>query len=145
MIDAKIYFTDFLKEKNLNMTHQREIILDTFLSIEDHLSVDELTMYVRKKDPAVGNATVFRTLKLFVDAGIAQEVTFGLERVRYEHKYGHSHHDHLVCSVCGKCIEAVDPRIEILQKELCTKYEFELVEHKLEIFGICKECNQSKQ
>ena len=135
-------FIDFLRDKNLQLTKQREEILRCFLSTDKHLSVEELYSLVRKKDPKVGQTTVFRTLKRFGEADIAKEVDFGDGVKRYEVKYGHEHHDHLVCTKCGKFIEAVDGRIEELQEKLCKKFGFISKSHRLEIFGICKKCKK---
>jgi len=133
-------FVDFLKGQELKLTKQREEILQTFLKTDKHVSVEDLYDIVRAKDPAIGQATVFRTLKLLCEAGIAGEVDLGDKRARYEHKYGHQHHDHLICVKCGKSIEAVEPEIEKLQEALCKKFGFLPKSHKLDIFGLCKKC-----
>ena len=133
-------FIDFLKKKNLKLTDQRREILKIFLGTNRHLSVENLYNIVKKKDPSIGQATVFRTLKLLCEADIAKEVDFGDKKIRYEHKYGHKHHDHFICVECGIFIEAMDPKIERLQEELCKKIGFLAQRHKMEIFGICKNC-----
>lgn len=134
-------FVEFLKHKGLNLTHQREEILNLFLKTDRHLSVDELYAIVKKRDPDIGQATVFRTLKLISEAGIADEVDLG-DKKRYEHKYGHSHHDHLVCVKCGALIEAVEPEIERLQERLCKRFGFLPQRHKLQIAGLCRKCRK---
>lgn len=133
-------FIDFLKKKDLKLTNQRGEILETFIKTEKHLTVEELYNIIKRKDPNVGQATVFRTLKLICEAGIAREVDLGDKKIRYEHKYGHQHHDHLVCVKCGRSIEVMDPEIERLQSRLCKKFGFISQKHKMEIFGICKRC-----
>lgn len=138
-------FSDFLKHKKLKFTRQRVEILRSFLNTDRHLSVEELYYIVKKRNSAIGQATVFRTLKLLAEAGIADEVDLGDKKVRYEHKYGHTHHDHLVCIQCGRFIEVVEPRIEKLQDSLCKKFEFSLQKHKLDIYGICRECRLKKK
>lgn len=140
MIKEQNVFIDFLKKKSLKLTSQRQIILRIFLATEKHISVEELYDIVKKKDSGIGLATVFRTLKLLRDAGIAKEVDLGDKKTRYEHKYGHEHHDHIICVRCGKFIEVVDPEIESLQEKLCKKIGFLAEKHKMEIFGICKKC-----
>ena len=135
-------FVDFLKRKNLKLTSQREEILRYFLKIDRHLTVEDLYNVVKKKDPNIGQATVFRTLKLLCEAGLAGEVDFGDKKIRYEHKYGHQHHDHLICVKCGKFIEVTQPEIEKLQDKLCKKFNFSPTWHKMEIFGICKRCKK---
>ncbi|MFH1854704.1 MAG: Fur family transcriptional regulator [Candidatus Omnitrophota bacterium] len=137
-------FIEYLKRKDLKLTEQRKEILNTFLKIDKHLSVEELYDIAKKKDPSIGQATVFRTLKLLCDADIAKEVDLGDGKVRYEHKYGHEHHDHLICTKCGRFIEAVDLKIERLQEELCRQRGFAPKRHKMEIFGICQDCRKKK-
>ena len=133
-------FRDFLKKKNLKLTDQREEILKMFLKTDKHLSVEDLYHIAKKRDSGIGHATVFRTLKLLCEAGLANRVDLGGKEIRYEHKYGHRHHDHLVCVECGKFIEAVDQDIEKLQDKLCKKFGFLAQHHKMDIFGVCKQC-----
>ena len=133
-------FIDYLKKKDLKLTGQRKIILDVFLKTERHLSVEDLYNIAKKKDSSIGQATVFRTLKLLREVDIAKEIDLGDGKTRYEHKYGHEHHDHLVCLECGRFIEAVDSRIEKLQGALCRKHGFMPQRHKMQIFGVCKKC-----
>ena len=137
-------FIDFLKKKDLKLTDQRNKILDIFLKIDGHLSAEDLYDIVKKKDPGIGQATVFRTLKLLREADIAKEVDLGDKKVRYEHKYGHQHHDHLVCVKCGRFIEAVDSKIEELQEKLCKRFGFLPQRHKMEIFGVCRQCRKGR-
>ena len=133
-------FIDFLRKKKLKLTKQREEVLSVFLNTDRHLSVEDLYNIVKKKDPSIGQVTVFRTLKLLSEADIAKEVNFGDKKIRYEHKYGHQHHDHLICTECGRFIEAVDPEIEKLQNSLCRKFGFTPKNHRMQIFGLCKKC-----
>jgi len=133
-------FIDFLQSKHLKLTSQREEILNYFLKTDRHLTVEDLYDVVKKKDPNIGQATVFRTLKLLREAGLANEVDFGDKKVRYEHKYGREHHGHLICLNCGESIEIIYPEIEKLQNALCRKFKFSPQRHKMEIFGICKDC-----
>ena len=133
-------FIEFLKSKNLSLTKQRMKILNAFLRIEGHVCAEELYDIIKKDNPEIGLATVFRCLKLLSQADIAQEIDFGDKIIRYEHKYGHQHHDHLICEECGDCIEVVDLRIERIQEELCKKENFLPQDHRLEIFGLCQKC-----
>ena len=118
-------------------------ILKAFLNTERHVTTEELYNLVKKKAPNIGHATVFRALKLMSEADLARRVDFGARITRFEHKFGHSHHDHLVCLECGKCIEAVDPEIEKLQRRLAKRFYFESTSHKMEIFGVCKDCRKN--
>ena len=140
--NASGIFIKFLKDRNLNLTSQREEILHVLLRTKRHLSVDEFYAIIRKKDPRIGHTTVFRTLKLLCEAGIAKEVDLGDRVVRYELKHGHQHHDHLVCTRCGSYVEAMDPKIERLQEKLCHKFNFLAERHRMEVFGICNKCRK---
>lgn len=143
MLKEKDVFIGFLNNKGLKFTSQRKLILDAFLKNEEHPSVDDLFSQVRKEDKTIGYATVHRTLKLIEEAGLAREVGFDDKRKRFEHLFGHKHHDHLVCIECGKTIEVFDPKIEKLQENMAAKHGFTLSNHKMEIFGICGECNKN--
>ncbi|MGD2080333.1 MAG: transcriptional repressor [Nitrospirota bacterium] len=138
--DAKARFEQFLEEKGLRMTPQRSLIADVFLRTERHMSSEDLYALVKRKDRSIGQATVYRTLKLLSESGIAREVDFGEGVTRYEHEYGHEHHDHLICERCRRSIEVVDPRIEELQEKLARDHGFVMTRHKLDMFGICSKC-----
>ncbi|CCO23056.1 Fur family transcriptional regulator [Maridesulfovibrio hydrothermalis] len=142
---AQDIFTEYLSKQRLKMTPQRRTILDVFLNEEGHISSEELYNLIRKEDSSIGQATVYRTLKLLAESGIAKTVDFNDGVIRYEHKYGHEHHDHLVCECCGKTIEAVDHEIEHLQKELAKKHGFVLTHHEMYLFGVCKECQEKSE
>jgi Fur family ferric uptake transcriptional regulator len=130
----------YIAEKGIRNSSARESILNVFLHTERHVSAAELFELVRKKHPTIGIATVYRTVKLLCGAGLAEEIDFGDGMVRYEHKHGHEHHDHLICTKCGRFIEAFDPTIEELQKRLADKHGFQPLGHSLRITGYCKEC-----
>jgi Fur family ferric uptake transcriptional regulator len=130
----------YIKEKGLRRTPQRETVLEVFLSAEHHITLDELYKRVRRKDASIGHTTVYRTMRLLIDAGLCNEMDFGDGISRYEHAYEHGHHDHLICTRCGSCIEAGDPEIEKLQEKLATRFGFRPERHKLQIYGRCKEC-----
>lgn len=132
----------FIKEKGLRHTPQREDVLKVFLAVEKHVSADELHKLVRKKHPAIGYTTVYRTLKLLAEAGLCDETDFGDGIARFEHKYDHGHHDHLICTKCGGYTEVVKPKIEELQEKLAKEKRFIPVRHKLQIFGICGKCSK---
>ncbi|MDA8157426.1 MAG: Fur family transcriptional regulator [Actinomycetota bacterium] len=138
-------FHDFIAAKGFKMTSQRMHILDVFLKKEGHLSPEELYSIVKTKYPSIGRATVYRVLKLLKEAGLANQVDFGDGYSRYEHKYGHAHHDHLICVSCGKAIEVVDEEIEKLQEKLAARYGFALEGHKMDLFGLCPSCLKKKK
>jgi Fur family ferric uptake transcriptional regulator len=137
---AKDIFQDYIKEKGLHNSRQREAILEVFLSADKHITIEELVNLVKNKYPEIGYATVDRNLKLMVECGLADEIKIGKQKTRYEQKIGHEHHDHLVCIKCGRFIEVRDDKIEKLQDKLAAANDFIPVRHKLEIYGICKEC-----
>ena len=133
---------EFIRQKGLRYTPQREEILKTFLSVEKHLSTEELYRIVKKKDPNIGYVTVYRTMKLLEETGLCDEVDFGDGISRFEHRYGHGHHDHLVCVKCGSYTEVVKPKLEELQEKLAQAKHFTPLRHKLQIFGTCSKCSE---
>jgi len=133
-------FDEHVKKTGLKQSEQRRDILFAFLETERHLTADELHGLVKKKNPSIGAATVYRTLKLLRECGLCSEFKLNDGTTRYEHLYGHEHHDHLVCTSCGALIEVVDPEIEKLQEKLAAQHGFSISTHKLEIYGICGKC-----
>ncbi len=142
MREAEKVFINYLAEHNLKWTRQREEILHLFLKVEKHLTIDDFYQMVRRKNDRIGYATVYRTLKLICDSGLARQVDFGEGKVRFEHKYAHEHHDHLVCTRCGKFIEIKSLKIERLQNKLAEEHCFEPSWHKMQIFGTCEGCRK---
>ena len=143
-VDAREQFERFVKKKGLRHTSQRVAILDTFLNTERHLSVQELHDLVRRKDKAIGYATVARTVRLMVEAGISRQVDFGDGVQRFEHKYGHDHHDHLICTRCGRFVEIYSDALEKLQEDLVSRHGYIQQYHKLDIFGSCPKCGAKR-
>ncbi len=135
-------FRDFITQKGLKSTRQRDIILDAFLSSERHMSIEDLYLKLRAKHPSIGYATVYRTLKLFAESGIAREIHFGDGQTRYEHVAEGEHHDHLVCTHCGAIAEFENETIEKLQDEVAKSHDFVIETHKLELYGICAKCRK---
>lgn len=144
MKSGREVFEDYLIKRHLRGTPQRGMILDAFLRREEHLSAEQLYDMVKKRDPSIGQATVYRVLKLMVEAGLAREVDFGDNVMRYEHCYNHPHHDHLVCRGCGKTVEVVDSVIEELQKRVAESFGFELTDHEMYLYGLCESCRKKK-
>lgn len=135
-------FEDYLVTKGLKHSRQRKGVLDIFLSIDRHLTAEELYGIVRKKYPSVGYATIYRTLKLLCGCGLCRELRFEDGTSRYEHLYGHQHHDHLICTKCGRFVEVVDPEIERLQERMAKLHGFYSERHRMELYGICKKCKK---
>ena len=123
--------------KGVKLTGQRKIIARVMSEAEDHPDVDELYKRVTKIDSKISIATVYRTVKLFEEAGILAKHDFKGGKARFE-EISESHHDHLIDVKTGEIIEFVDDEIEKLQKKVAEKYGYELVDHKLELYGIKK-------
>jgi len=132
-----------IQKRGLKRTDQRDLILDIFLRTEEHLSSEDLYRLVQKDDPSIGQTTVYRTLKLLTEAGLAREVRFGDGRTHYEHNYKHQHHDHMICSQCGRIIEFFSAELEAIQDAMAAKHRFEVTQHLLRIIGVCAECRRA--
>lgn len=135
-------FEDALSAKNLKHSHQRKEILSIFLATDKHLTADELYRMVKKRYPSLGYATVYRTLKLLCECGLSRELKLEDGTTRYEHLYGHKHHDHLICTKCGSFVEVMDPEIERLQEKLFKSKGFCPQRHRMELYGICRDCKK---
>lgn len=126
----------YLVANSLNITTQREAIVDQFLRCQDHVSIDELLARVRKRHQRVGYATVYRTLKLLVESGLASERQFGDGQARYE--VAGDHHDHLICTKCGLILEFEDDEIERLQERIAARLgDFAVIRHRHELYAQC--------
>ena len=140
-ISAEMHvFLDYLEQKKLKLTPHRELILENFVENEGHRSVEDIYRVVREKDPRIGYTTVYRTMKLLADCGLAREVDLADGITRYEHLYNHEHHDHMICMECGTSIEFLNPEIESLQDAASEQLGFKVFDHKLQIYGVCKDC-----
>jgi len=129
----------YLARHHLKRSRQREAILDAFVKAGHHVSVEDLLKIVRRRHPEVGRTTIYRTLKLFQEAGLASELLFGAE-ARFEPVWNRDHHDHFVCVSCGAIVEFQSPEIERLQDEIATGIGFEVHGHRHHIFGRCRKC-----
>ena len=123
--------------KGVKLTDQRKVIAKVMSESNDHPNVDELYNRVSKIDSKISIATVYRTVKLFEEAGILAKHEFKGGKARYE-EMNESHHDHLIDVKTGEIIEFVNDEIEKLQKKVADEYGYELVDHKLELYGIKK-------
>jgi len=142
--EEKVIFLEHLKTAGFKRTAQRELILDVFLRTEGHSSAEDLYGLVKAEDPSVGFTTVYRTLKLLAECGLAREERLGDGLRRYEHHYKHPHHDHLICTECNELIEFYSEIIEKKQDEIAAQFSFRPTHHSLRIFGVCAEC-QAKE
>ena len=135
----------YMLKKGLRSTDQRRLIIETFFRSETHVSIEELLAQVRARDPRVGYATVYRTLKLLAECGVANERRFGDGLTRYELADDATHHDHLICVECGDIVEFEEPRIEDLQDRVASKHGYLLRSHKHELYGICPRCQAKRR
>lgn len=126
---------DRCEEKGLRMTGQRRVIAGVLEGSDDHPDAEVLYARACKVDPRISLATVYRTVKLFEEAGIVEKVEFGDGRARYEDAE-RAHHDHLIDLSTGRVIEFVDPEIEELQDRIAKKLGYRLKGHRLELFGV---------
>jgi len=129
---------EHLSKHQLKLTRQREQILTVFLRME-HITAEQMYRLLNKKNPHIGLATIYRTLNLFCEAGLAQARHFGAQ-TQYDNVAHKGHHDHLICTSCGKIVEFENCEIERLQEEVAAKNGFTIQTHKLELYGLCASC-----
>ncbi|MCC7345722.1 MAG: transcriptional repressor [Deltaproteobacteria bacterium] len=128
----------YLDEHGMKHTRQREIIVGEFLKSNKHLQIEELLNQVKKIEPSIGYVTVYRTLMLLKECGLAHQRHFGDGKSLFE-KAG-DHHDHMICIKCGSINEFEDDRIEKLQEQVAKRINFKIVSHRHEIYGCCSRC-----
>jgi len=144
--DSHDYVEQFkgeLKSRGHRLTNQRIAIAQAFADKGGHLTVDQLYRGISDEHPEIGYATVYRTLKLLVDCGMAETHQFDMNKVSFEIHDPHDHHDHLICLSCRKIIEFENDQIEELQEKIARNYGFELRDHRMELYGICKELEEN--
>ena len=137
--EEKELLAAYLSRHRLKRSEPRELIVDTFLRSEQHLSVDDLLALVRRRRPDIGRTTVYRTLKLLSAAGLAQELEIR-GQTRFEREHNREHHDHFICRTCGRILEFSNPEIERLQEENAAALGFLIEGHRHQIFGLCRNC-----
>jgi Fur family transcriptional regulator, ferric uptake regulator len=135
----------YIAERGLKHSRQRDHIAETFLAMGGHVSVEELVARVRRVDPRISVATVYRTMKLLAECGLAVPRQFGGSQTRYEAAAGREHHDHLICTSCGEIVEFANEKIELLQALVARRHGFEVASHKLELYGRCARCRAGRE
>jgi Fur family ferric uptake transcriptional regulator len=131
-----------IEEKGLRHSRQRDVIARAFFAMGGHVPVDTLASRARQEDPHISVATVYRTMKLLAECGLAVPRDFGDGRARYEpatHRHGNAH-DHLVCTGCGTIVEFESHRVEALQLRLARRHGFEVHRRHVELYGLCAAC-----
>lgn len=133
---------DYVQRLGLKNTRQRDIVATEFFKHHGHQTADEILEQARRVDPKVSLATVYRTLKLLQECGLAHAHNFGDTHARFEpHVEDDGHHDHLICTKCGLILEFYDEKIEQLQLVVAKAYGFSVTHHKMELYGLCKNCS----
>jgi Fur family transcriptional regulator, ferric uptake regulator len=143
--EAESIFHEHLRRVGLKHTGQRDAILRAFLDTRDHLSTDELFRLVRKKDERIGFTTVYRTLKLLADCGLASEVAFNDGIARYEHQYNRRNHHHMVCTECGRSVEFFSNDIERIEREIGRRHKYLTTRHTFQVYGVCEACRKKRK
>ncbi len=129
-----------LRRRGLRVTGQRSRIARVFFATPGHVSVEELHRRVKRVDPRVGMATIYRTMGLLARLGLASERHFTSGGAVFEPSGRRQHHDHMICGRCGSIIEFENDEIERLQERMARKHGFKMTSHRLELFGLCRRC-----
>ncbi len=137
-------FYQFLKNRGLSFTRPRKLILEQIYRDHDHFDVEEVVEALRKRKSRVSRATVYRTLVHLEDCNLIRRVDLGHGHSHFEHTFGHKHHEHLYCKKCGRIIEFVDPDLEERINKISVLNNFAIINHTVQIFGICKKCQKLK-
>src|SRR6187200_212911 len=137
---AKDKFMKFLAQKNLRITTQRQLIIDTVFNTDKHFTAEELLEWSRAKDKSVSRATVYRTLPLLTESGLVREMDFGKDYKFYDPNYAeHPNHNHIICQDCDKIVEFDSPKIDRLESQISHKLGFRVKTQRLQITASCEE------
>jgi Fur family ferric uptake transcriptional regulator len=137
---AKEKFMNFLAGRNLRITAQREAIVDTVFSTEEHFTAEQLLEWSRSRDRSISRATVYRTLPLLTESGLVREMDFGKDYKFYDPNYAdHPNHNHIICNDCDKIVEFESDKIAQLEDEISHKLGFSVKTQRLQITGSCEE------
>ena len=132
-----------VKQKGLKYTEQREIVLSVLLDAQDHLTAEEVYNEIKKEhtDSNIGIATVYRALSFLEEVDLITSIAFGTDGKKYDSN-AKSHHDHLICTNCGKIIEFIDDEIEKRQDKIAKKNKFKITSHSMQLYGTCETCQE---
>jgi len=134
-------FESYLKDKGLKITNQRLLVAQKIFSTHNHFTAEGLLDQFKDQRDQISKATIYRIISIMVEAGLLQEHDFGKDYKYYEHIIGHEHHDHIICSQCGRIVEFLSPEIEDLQKRAAESNGFTITGHSLNIYGSCIKSN----
>lgn len=141
----KKQFEKLFKQEKIDRFQDRFKILESFLQIEQHISSEELADMMNKNGASISGEFVEDTLELMWHFGFAQKNRFQNGTIRYEHHHLGQHHDHMICTKCGKIIEFENDQMEELQSRIAGGFGFHILQHRMEIYGICSECLKSRE
>jgi len=136
----KEQFVKLFKQDRIERFDDRVAVLEVFLRIEHHVTVQELTAILGEHGHVLDEAFVRETLEMMCRYGFAQANRFNNGEVRYEHRHLGQHHDHLICTKCQKIVEFENQAVEQLQVQIAEAYGFHMLQHKMELYGICRDC-----
>jgi Fur family ferric uptake transcriptional regulator len=138
-------FQKYKKEQRLKTSKKRTSVINYFLEEDRHFTVEELYNEIKKVNPQISYATVYRALKLLTNMELARICQFKGKETRFEPRHRSEHHDHLICSKCGQIIEFSHDEIEKLQRKVAASHRFKVESHKLELYGLCEKCVQKEK
>jgi Fur family ferric uptake transcriptional regulator len=134
-------FRRYLRQQGLPVTQQREVVADVVFNSREHLSVEEIESRLKDRGERIGKATIYRTMEILVRSGLVEDHDFGDGFKRYEHLFGQQPvHEHLVCTGCRSVIEFQRPELGRIQDEVAAQHGFLPTRHRLEIYGLCADC-----
>jgi Fur family ferric uptake transcriptional regulator len=133
-------FMDFLAQKSLRVTSQRQAIIESVFSTRQHFTAEQLLEWSRRRDKSVSRATVYRTLPLLTESGLVREMDFGKEHKFYDPNYAeHPHHNHIICQDCEKIVEFDSAKIAQIENEITHRLGFSVKSHRLQITASCED------
>ncbi|HET6232799.1 MAG TPA: Fur family transcriptional regulator [Longimicrobiaceae bacterium] len=137
-------FRRYLRQQGLPITQQREVVADVVFTSSEHLSVEEIEARLKEKGERIGKATIYRTMEILVRSGLVEDHDFGDGFKRYEHLFGQQPlHEHLICTSCRKVVEFRSRDVLRVQDQVSKQHGFLPTRHRLEIYGICADCQQA--
>jgi Fur family ferric uptake transcriptional regulator len=134
-----------LRERGHRWTAQRQLIAEVAFESHEHFTADELLAMCQKLDRSVSRATVYRTLAVLEQEGFVEGLDTGDGSRRFEHVLGHEHHDHMVCTACGRILEFRDDELEARQELAARRRGFRITSHSLKLFGLCSSCHRGRR
>jgi Fur family ferric uptake transcriptional regulator len=142
-IREKQQFLSYLRGRGQRVTEERLALFEEVFSQHGHIDAEALLAAMQERGLKISRATVYRNLDLLVECGLARKQQLGGRGFLYEHVHGGQHHDHLVCTLCGRVVEFVSPGIAALQTEICRAHGFVPTHHTLQISGLCNRCAEA--